>query len=49
MLERKSKRAVIRLYFALAITAHIADVSFYHSTIALGRTLDPIMNKLFQE
>ena len=40
--------AVIRSYFVLAISADTAGVNFYHSTIAVGESLDSIFNKLLQ-
>ena len=41
--------AAIKAYFVLAISANAADVNFYHSTIGVGESLDPILNKLLQE
>ena len=35
--------AVIRSCFVLAISTNIADVTCYHSTIAVGESLDPIL------
>ena len=41
--------AVIQPNFVLAMSASTADGNFYHSTIAVGESLDPILNKILQE
>ena len=40
---------VIQSNFVLAISAYTSDAKFYHSTIAVGESLDPILNKILQE
>ena len=46
---RESTKRNHEIYLVLAISAGIACVNFSHSTIAVGESLEPILNKLLQE
>ena len=48
-MDIRLKSAVKRSYLILAISANIVDVNAYYSTIAIGDSLDPILNKLLRE